>query len=295
MPQQSTVGAALAAITHLLEESGIESPRRTAELLLCHVLGLSRLDLVLRRNEPLPAPAWRRLRALLRRRLQHEPLQYLLGEVEFYGLRLKIRRGVFIPRPETELLVEEALARIEPRAPVRVLDIGTGSGCIALAIAAHRPTAEVVGVDISARALRLARSNARRLQLANVRFFLRDILRQLPPRAPFQLVVSNPPYISAALLPQLQPEVRCFEPPEALTDGADGLSFYRHFARLFPRILLPGGSFLLELPEGAAHTIATLFEPIASALQLRKDYAGTERILVGTLRYGSSSLPPAVP
>ncbi|MCS7177182.1 MAG: peptide chain release factor N(5)-glutamine methyltransferase [Candidatus Kapabacteria bacterium] len=292
-----TVGEALAKITQVLSTAGLDSPRRTAELLLCHVLGWDRLRLVLERSTPLPPTARRRLSLLLRRRLRREPVQYLLRETEFFGLRLSLRRGVFIPRPETELLVEEALALLRRGSlphPVRVLDIGTGSGCIALAIAYHCMRADVLGIDTSLRALLVARYNARRLGLRNVRFARVDILRELPPEQPFHLIVSNPPYIPAADLPHLQPEVRLHEPREALTDGGDGLGFYRRFAQIFPVLLSPGGLFLLEVGAGSMNSVAELFRPNARWLRIRKDYAGHDRILVGTLQPSSVADPPAL-
>ncbi len=287
----------LAATAQLLEEAGLDSPRRTAELLLGHVLGLSRLELFVRGDTPVPPAAYRRLSRLLRRRLHREPLQYLLGTIDFYDLSLRIRRGVFIPRPETELLVEEALTLLRtvpwPR-PVRILDIGTGSGCIALALAYHFPEACVYGIDISRAALRLARENARRLGLLHVRFRQLDILHTIPPGAPFHLVVANPPYIPAARLSELQPEIRFYEPRQALTDEADGLTFYRRFAELFPRLLTPGGAFVLELGDGSAEAVVELFRPTTAQLRLRRDYAGTERVLIGTVGTLSTPDPTAV-
>jgi release factor glutamine methyltransferase len=207
----------------------------------------------------------------------------VLRETEFYGLPIHVRRGVFIPRPETELLVDEALAILPADMPARILDIGTGSGCIALAIAAHRPRARVIGIDISATALRVARSNARRLGIRNVRFAYCDILHSLPPEAPFDLVVCNPPYIPAAEVPHLQPEVCLFEPYEALTDGGDGLLFYRRLAELVPFLLHPQGSLILELADGAAAAVVPLFQNRLRALRLRADYAGVQRVLIGAV------------
>lgn len=294
---RSSLRALLTATSQLLAEAGLDSPRLTAELLLCHVLGLSRLELLLRGELPVPAAAYRRLRRLLQRRLQREPLQYLLGTTEFYDLRLRIRPGVFIPRPETELLVEEALTllRTQPWSwPVRILDIGTGSGCIALALAHHFPEASVCAIDISPAALRLARENARRLGLSCVRFRRMDILHRIPPGSPFHLVVANPPYIPAAAVPHLQPEVCLYEPRAALTDEADGQTFYRRFAYLFPRLLVPGGAFVLELGDTAAEAVTELFGPIAAELRLRRDYAGTERVLIGILGPSPTPDPAAV-
>ncbi len=293
----STIREARIAASQLLKAAGLESPEYTADVLLCHALGCDRLSLLLNGNQPIAVAARRRLHRLLQRRLQREPLQYLVRQTDFYTLRLHIRRGVFIPRPETELVVEEALSLLRTvpfPLPLRILDIGTGSGCIALALASSLPEAHVVGIDISVAALRLARENARRLGLRNVSFSHVDILRQLPPAYPFHLVVSNPPYIPASALPQLQPEITLYEPHEALTDGADGLSFYRRFADLFPTILVPGGAFVLEIRPESASAITTLFRPLASMLYLQKDYTGTERVLVGILAHSPTTYPPSV-
>ncbi|MCS7170222.1 MAG: peptide chain release factor N(5)-glutamine methyltransferase [Candidatus Kapabacteria bacterium] len=291
-----TVAEALSAAAHRLERAGVDSPGRTAEILLCHVLQWDRLRLVLQRNMTLPRSIHQRFTRLLQRRLQREPLQYILGETEFYGLRLRVRHGVFIPRPETELLVEEALAtaRSYGLTHLRILDIGTGSGCVALAVAQHCPHASVIGVDVSVTALSLARQNARKLGLSTVRFHYTDILRALPPGKPFHIIVANPPYIPVTELPHLQPEIRLYEPPSTLTDGLDGLAFYRRFAAIFPHLLFPRGSFLVEVPAGAATAVAALFQPIAASLHIRKDYCGIERIVIGTLATDSTSCPSTV-
>ncbi len=268
----------------LLQAAGTESPRRTMELLLCHVLGCSRAWLYGHADTAFPASAVQQLRKLLRRCLRREPLQYVLGEVEFCGLRLRVRPGVFIPRPETELLVEEALRLLRqlPAPNPAVLDLGTGSGAIALAIAAHYPSARVLGVDISERALRCARSNAHALGIRHVRLRRLDILTQLP-QGRFHMVVSNPPYIPASRLPQLQPEVREHEPAEALTDFADGLTFYRRYAHILPQLLLPGGVFLLELDDGLASAAADILHSTGALLSIQRDYAGADRILIGRM------------
>ncbi|HEY1849078.1 MAG TPA: HemK/PrmC family methyltransferase, partial [Opitutaceae bacterium] len=190
---------------------GIESPRLNAELLVGHALGLPRMRLYLEFERPLSDAEVAAIRELARRRGRREPLQHILGFTEFHGLRLATDRRALIPRPETELLVETVIARW-PEAPGRVLDLGTGSGAIALALAAAFPAAGVVAVDSSAQALALAAENAAANGLAGrVSFLLSDWCAQLPGEPAFDLVVSNPPYLSADEVAEAQPEVRDHE------------------------------------------------------------------------------------
>ena len=209
------------------------------------------MQLYLEFERPLAEAELERIRPLVRRRAAHEPLQYILGETEFHGLRLKVDRRALIPRPETELLVELAAQRCAAHPPARILDLGTGSGAIALALAARFTEARVLGVDRSAEALDLARENARSCGLAErVEFQGGDWFDALPPGT-FDLIVSNPPYLTAEETAATAPEVRNFEPLPALTTAEEGLADLRRIINGAPSYLAPEGWLALE--TGIAH------------------------------------------
>ncbi|MCM2256401.1 MAG: peptide chain release factor N(5)-glutamine methyltransferase [Vicinamibacteria bacterium] len=229
-----------------------------AELLLRHVLGWSRADVIARGAEPLAAAAAERLAALVARRAARVPLQHLTGGQAFWRHEFAVSPAVLIPRPETELLVERALDLLAPTAAATVVDVGTGSGCIALSIAAERAQARVIGIDLSAVALDMARLNARRLALEpRVEWREGDLLGPVVDlTGQLDLVVSNPPYVDAG--DPLEPEVRDHEPALALFPPGEGLSVYR---RLWPQAaaaLRPGGWALVEVGAGQAGEVAAL-------------------------------------
>jgi release factor glutamine methyltransferase len=237
--------------TEFFAGKGIESPRLNAELLIGHALARKRMQLYLEFERPLTEPELEKIRPLVRRRAQHEPLQYIVGETEFCGLKLKVDRRVLIPRPETEQLIEQVQAACGT-APARILDLGTGSGAIALALAQAFPGASVTAVDRSEDALTLSRENAAVAGLGErVSFVQSDWFDQIAPGESFQLVVSNPPYLSAAETAETAVEVRDFEPIEALTAADDGLADLAKIVAAAPRFLAPGG--LLALETGIAH------------------------------------------
>ncbi len=222
--------------------------RRDASLLLCRVLGKDRAWLLAHADDPLRRPHLAKYAQLLARRLRHEPMQYILGEQEFYGLRLEVTPAVLIPRPETEHLVEAVLERLPRDRPVRIADVGTGSGAIALALAHALPLAHVDALDISPEALAVARRNADALGLADrVSFYRSDLLSGVPDQL-YDCVVSNPPYVPAG--EQLEDQVALWEPHGALFAGPAGLDVYE---RLLPQALThlgPGGLFATELGAG---------------------------------------------
>jgi release factor glutamine methyltransferase len=230
-----------------LREKAIDGPRLDTKILLAHALKCKRIDLYVRSDEE-PVEAVRTaFKELIRRRVEGCPVAYLVGQREFYQLTLEVSPAVLIPRPETELLVMEALRILKGKDSPSVLDIGTGSGCIALAIARHQATAQLTATDISGEALALARKNAEILGLsARIRFVQGDLFEPVR-ELKFDLIASNPPYVSADELPRLMKEVRDFEPRLALDGGPDGLEFYRRLIDETPTHLNSGGRLLLEI------------------------------------------------
>ena len=243
--------------TDFLEAKGVENPRLNAELLVGHVLGMPRMQLYLQFERGLTEPELGRLRPLVKRRSQREPLQYILGDTEFFHLRLKIDRRALIPRPETERLCELITQRL-PAPPAAILDLGTGSGAIALGLAAFYPGAMVTALDVSGEALALARENAEALGLSGrVRLLQSDWFAALDPAARFDLVVANPPYLSARETAAALPEVREHEPPVALAAGADGTEALVQIIAEAPRLLTPAGLLAVEIPGAACPWTAT--------------------------------------
>lgn len=265
-------------------EKLIDSPRLTMELMLCHILRYSRLELYLHYDKPLTKAELSALKAMIARRAKREPLQYILGETEFYGLPFAIDSSALIPRPETEFLVEAALEYlVQATQPLSVLDIGTGSGCIALTIAKKSPESRVVAMDISEAALALAAKNQSALGVENCELVKRDIFREITVKKPFDVIVSNPPYISTESMTELEPELLRHEPHIALTDGGDGLRFYRRFAEVFPSILAQDGMFFVEIGYGQAAEVLAIFAD-DYLCTLENDLAGIPRIITGRRR-----------
>lgn len=243
--------ALLRAGVRLLADTS-DSPRLDAEVLLAHCMGLSRTALFVHRETAASAAQAARFRALIEARSAGQPVAQLVGAKEFWSLPLRVTADVLTPRPETELLVERALLWIPAGQRRRVLDLGTGSGAVAIALAGERPQCEVIATDISAAALAIAEDNARRLAIANVRFALGDWFTAVPEQR-FDLIVSNPPYIADSEWHGTDREL-AFEPRGALAAGADGLDAIRIIVRAAPGHLAPGGVLLLEhgMAQGAA-------------------------------------------
>jgi release factor glutamine methyltransferase len=260
-----TVLEAIQRSTEFLTKKGVDSPRLQAELLLAHGLKLPRMQLYLRFDQALSPQEVELYRELIKRRGQREPLQHIIGSTSFCGLEMLVNRHVLVPRPETELLAErgwEYLNRLvcDSAAPT-ALDFGTGSGCIAVALAVKCSAAEVDALDSSADALEVARKNTVAHQVAaRIRFFHGHGFTALPPAARFDLILSNPPYIPTAELATLQPEVREHDPRAALDGGADGLDFYRRFALEAGPRLKDGGRLMVEFGDGQADAVRGLFE-----------------------------------
>lgn len=259
-----------------LQGVGIADPLVDASLLLSHVT--SRPPLMLRADSfsELPHDQLAAFHALLDRRLAHEPLQYILGTVEFMGLTLSVTPDALIPRYDTEILCEEALRRIA--GDLRVLDLCTGTGAIALTIKKHAPQCRVFASDISDKALQLAEKNAQNNALT-VNFRLGDLLAPFENES-FDMIVSNPPYISAADMQELSPEV-LLEPHLALHGGTDGLDFYRRIVADAPRHLVPGGWLLFEIGCDQAQDVSALMEKDFEKIQVIKDLSGLDRVVLG--------------
>ena len=267
-----------------LARKGVDSPRLQVELLLAHVLHMPRMKLYLNFERTLTEPELETLRGLVRRRGEREPLQHIVGSTSFCGLEIAVNRDVLVPRPETELLAEEAwkfLSSLNSQPP-SILDFGTGSGCLALAIAAKCPSAVVHALDISEPALTVARQNAARLGLAErVLFHSGDGFGALPAEACYDLIVSNPPYIPSAEIETLQPEVREHDPRQALDGGSDGLDFYRRLAAEAGSRLKPDGRLMLELGDGQSRVVSEfLTQQGWTVVSVLKDYSARERILI---------------
>ena len=268
-----------------LGEKGLENPRLNAEVMLGHVLGLKRIDLYLNHDRPLHDRELSALRALVKRRLAGCPLQYLMGETEFFSLSFQVSPAVLIPRPETEVLLEVVLERLRPLVPpLKVADLGTGSGVIAISLAVHLPGAHLWATDRSLEALKLARRNAQKHGVAGrILFTQGDLFDPLRGReGAFAAVVSNPPYVRSGQLESLPREIRLYEPLMALDGGPDGLEVIRRVVAEAPPFLAKDGILALEVGAGQAPSAGKLMVETGAFGEPRviKDYAGVERVVV---------------
>jgi release factor glutamine methyltransferase len=275
----------LAAATTALEAAGVASPRVDAEWLLAGLLGVGRVTVRLDPAGAVPELLAERYGDAVRRRARREPLQRILGWEEFRGVRVRLTDAVLVPRPETEALVEWALALLPARGGrrLRAVDLGTGSGCIACALAAERPDLDVVAIDVSPAAAAVARENAIALGLAaRIRVVAADLLDGVRDLGA-DLIVSNPPYLPTGLVPELPPEVRTHEPVVALDGGADGLALIRRIAAIAHRALRASGVLVVETAGGAQATAAAALLRTADFAQVavRADLAGVDRFVAG--------------
>lgn len=277
----------LNAMTARFQQAGIPSPRVESEWLLAAVLQVKRSELYGHRRRVLAPAEQRRLEIFFRRRLQREPLQYILGNCEFYGREFKVSPATLIPRPETELLAEKVIHLARARPAPRIIDLGAGSGCLAVTLALELPQAHIAAVDVSLEALQMARENAHRWQIDDrIEFLQADMCHFEPAIARYDIIVSNPPYVLHAERESLQPEVRDYEPPQALFVGGDGLKFYRCILKFCAAHLQPGGWAACEMASPRHAAIENLFRRSSffDSMETVHDYAGLPRHIIAQRR-----------
>jgi release factor glutamine methyltransferase len=289
-----TLGALLAEAAAALSEAGFDEPRRRARRLVAGLLKLSPTQLLGHPERGLERCEAERLRESLARMVGGEPLSRLLGRREFWGLNFALSADTLDPRPESETLIETVLARITDRsAPLDFLDLGTGTGCLLLALLSEYPAAIGIGVDIAAGAVLTARRNAAALGLADrARFFVGDWGSALSDR--FAAIVANPPYIASKALADLPPEVDRYDPRRALDGGEDGLAAYRTIAADLPALLAPGGVVAVEVGAGQAFAAAAIFQARGLIIDgIERDLAGVERCVAARLDKGDRAEAPS--
>jgi release factor glutamine methyltransferase len=271
------------ALAQLFRNAGLESPNADARILVGHALGLDHTALAAAGDRPVSAKESDAIAALARRRLAREPVARIVGNKEFWSLPLLVNASTLVPRPETETVVEVALAAVDASGPrtqaLRIADLGTGSGALLLALLGELPNARGIGTDISIEALMMARANARRLGMTRAAFVACDVASPL--RSSFDLIVSNPPYIASREFAALAPEVRAFDPRSALDGGPDGLDCYRSLTASAPMLLGPGGALVVEIGAGQSGDVAELFAAAGLAVAApHPDLNGIPRVLL---------------
>lgn len=276
-----TVLEAIQKSADFLEKKGVESPRLQTELLLAHLLKMPRMKLYLNFERTLTLDEMNKFRELIKRRAAREPLQHIVGSTSFCGFEIAVNKNALVPRPETELLAEEGWKFLDER-ETTALDFGTGTGCIAIALAAKCPNAKILALDISPDAIALAKENAEIDKVAGkIEFLNGDGFAALPKNLQFDLIISNPPYIPTAEIETLQPEVRDFDPRAALDGGVDGLGFYRMLAAQAKPFLKPDGKIMVEFGDGQAKAIRNIFESEKWIVEaVKEDYSHLARILI---------------
>jgi len=280
-----TVLEVLNRSTDFLNKKGIESPRLNAELLLVEVLKCNRIDLYLRFDKPLKDNELVQYRDWISRRGKFEPLQYIIGKVEFYGLPFEVTQDVLIPRPETEILVEEIIKHCKEKNVRSILDIGTGSGNIPVSLIKYLDEVKITSIDISHKALMVAEKNAALNGVESKISFIVSDIKEYKTEIKYDLIVSNPPYVGAAEYPNLQNEIKNYEPGIAVTDSNDGLYFYRTIAEASKSLLKKGGDIFLEIGIGQSEdVIKILTKNDIINIRCLKDLQLIDRVVTGELK-----------
>ena len=275
-----TIKEILSLSTDYLTKHNCPSPRLEAEWLISHALGLTRMDLYMQHDRPLDEDELGKIRPMLDRRGKHEPVQYICGSTEFYGIEIHCGPGVLIPRPETERLVDLALEKVEGK--VRILDVCTGTACIALALAKELPDAEIIAIDLSPEALKYAQKNKDFHKLDNVTLLQGDLFAPLATQEPFDLIVSNPPYVTEEEYVSLDSEVKAFEPQSALTAPNAGLEILYRLAVEAKDLLKPGAYLLCEMGIEQGPATSEFFAQHGyEDVQVVQDYTSRDRIISG--------------
>ncbi|MGA2298280.1 MAG: peptide chain release factor N(5)-glutamine methyltransferase [FCB group bacterium] len=269
--------------TEFFIQKNIDSPRLVIELLLCEVLKIDRLGIYTNFDKPLKSSELDLLHSMVSRRAKHEPLEYIINKTNFMGNVLYVDSSVIIPRPETELLVEEAMKHINNSESI-IGDFCTGSGCIAIVLAKNFPNSKIISIDSSGDVINIARKNAILHSLNNIDFYVMDLLKENKLDFKFDIIISNPPYIELNEYLKLQPEILQYEPRFALTDESDGLTFYKRFAEIFKTFLNNKGQFFLEIGFGQAKAVKNIFEKSGYEISIMNDLSGIPRIVHGQIK-----------
>jgi len=281
-----TILEAINLSAEYLNGKGIESARTNAEILLAFILGCKRLDLYLAFERPMNENETIQYRSLLKRRASFEPLQYITGSVEFYGLIFKVNKNVLIPRPETEILVEKILTDIEGKENITLLDIGCGSGCIGISLAAKLPGSKIICTEVNEDAINLAKENSVINKVEDkMKFLIHNILcNELEMFPEFNIIVSNPPYVSLDEYKTLQKEIVNYEPENAVTDGKDGFTFFRAITAKAKSKLRKNGRLYFEVGEGQYQKVSEIMKDNSfENISVVKDYQNINRIITGEL------------